>query len=368
MAELESRSLEIRSVALAAWALALVAVVLRVCARAFIMKAFAADDWLMVAAMIAFTASTVTCVLATIEGSGMHTAEVPPERIENALMWLYACYPSIAVTLATSKLSVGCYLLRITNKRVHRWIIFLALGATIVASSIFFFVTVLQCRPISFAWEKISETGTCIDIDTIINIMYAYSALTLFTDIAFTLLPAWLVFHLQMSLKTKLALTLVLGMACLASTAVIIRFPHLRDFKDPDPLCRLANFFFVGASSTISIWTQIEASLAITGGSFATLRPLYRILLVKLGLTTKSTPTYGRSGAIEHNCPGGGGNSSNFNKSRQTARNMFGMTTFNRMEDDGTDDEESSGRGEAIASTTDLHSKTPAEIIVAPRV
>lgn len=71
-----------------------------------------------------------------------------------------------------------------------------------------------QCQPISYAWNKISETGTCIDVNTIIDIMYAHGALTLFTDFAFTLLPAWLVYNLQMNLKTKLVLVLILSMAC----------------------------------------------------------------------------------------------------------------------------------------------------------
>ncbi|KAH7021619.1 uncharacterized protein B0I36DRAFT_334894 [Microdochium trichocladiopsis] len=364
MAEVESRSLELRAVALGAWALALVASLLRVYARAFIMKAFAADDWLMMVSMFAFTINTITCVLGTVYGSGSHMADLSPENIETALMWWFACYPSIAVTLAFSKISVGCYLLRIATQRIHRWIIYLALAATILTSTAFFFVTLLQCNPIPFAWQKITGSGTCIDIDTVINIMYAYSSLTLFADLAFTLLPAWLVFNLQMNLKTKLALTLVLSMACIASTAVIVRFPHLPDFRNPD---------FLFAATTVSMWTQIEAGLAIAAGSFATLRPLFRIMLVKLGLTTDTVPTYGRHGpGGDHNyhaSSGGGGigSSSAFTKSRATARNMFSMTTFSRMDDDVTDaDDDSTGRREgSLGSTADLHKKTGGGVEVA---
>lgn len=129
--------------------------------------------------------------------------------------WWYSCYPSLAVTLLASKLSVGYYLLRITTQRLHRWIIYVACVACVVGSMTFFFVTLLQCQPISYAWKKFSEAGTCIAIDTIINIMYGYSAFTLVTDFAFTLLPAWLVFNLQMNTRTKVVLTLILSMACM---------------------------------------------------------------------------------------------------------------------------------------------------------
>ncbi|KAH7024727.1 uncharacterized protein B0I36DRAFT_163974 [Microdochium trichocladiopsis] len=368
MPQVESRSLELRAVALGAWALALVASILRVYARAFIMKAFAADDWLMMVSMFAFTVNTITCVLGTFYGSGMHLVDLSTENIETALMWWFACYPSIAVTLAFSKISVACYLLRIATQRIHRWIIYLALGATILTSVVFFFVTLLQCNPIPYAWQRITGTGTCIGVDTVINIMYAYSSLTLFADLAFTLLPAWLVFHLQMSLKTKLALTLVLGMASIASVAVILRFPHLADFRNPD---------YLFAPTTVSIWTQLEASLSIAAGSFATLRPLFRILLVKLGLTTDTVPTYGRHGpGGDHNyhasSGGGVGGGSAFTKSRATARNMFSMNTFNRMDDDATTDadDDSTGRREgSLGSTADLHNKTGSgvEVSVARR-
>src|SRR5690349_18140897 len=93
--------------------------------------------------------------------------------------WWYACYPTFTVTMVASKFSVGFYLLRITTQKLHRWIIYVALGATVVASSTFFFVTLLQCKPVTYAFNKFTETGTCININTIIDIVYGYSALAI---------------------------------------------------------------------------------------------------------------------------------------------------------------------------------------------
>ena len=183
-----------------------------------------------------------------------------------------------------------------------------------------------------------------------------------------------------------------------------MRFPHINDFRNPDFLCKytiaprcptsaIISFLLVliltaahaGAATTVSIWSQIEAGLAISAGSFATLRPLYRILLIKLRLTTdNTTPSYGRhntgGGYINNKNNttsaggGGAGNSTKFSKSRHSTvagRNMFGMTTFSRMDDDlVTDDDDSahgrrSGRGtpSLVGSTVDLHSKKT-EVVV----
>ena len=49
------------------------------------------------------------------------------------------------------------------------------------------------------------------------------------------------------------------------------------DFKDPD---------FLWATLDIAIWSDIECGLAITAGSLATLRPLYRSLALTLGFAT----------------------------------------------------------------------------------
>lgn len=51
------------------------------------------------------------------------------------------------------------------------------------------------------------------------------------------------------------------------------------EFRDPD---------FLWATVDVAIWSDIEQGLAITAGSAATLRPLYRQFASKLGLSTGS--------------------------------------------------------------------------------
>jgi hypothetical protein len=49
-----------------------------------------------------------------------------------------------------SKLSIGVFLLRVTVQRVHKWIIYFMMVITGFTGTVFFFVTVFQCTPISF--------------------------------------------------------------------------------------------------------------------------------------------------------------------------------------------------------------------------
>lgn len=46
---------------------------------------------------------------------------------------------------------------------------------------------------------------------------------------------------------------------------------------------------FLWETTDIAIWSTVEQGLAITAGSLATIRPLFTIVLVKLGLSTQPT-------------------------------------------------------------------------------
>lgn len=115
--------------------------------------------------------------------------------------------------MIVSKMSIGFFLLRITTRRLHSWIIYMAMMFTVLAGVVFFFVTLFQCHPISFFWNK-SQPGSCIDVNIVIALAYLYSAFSVISDLTFAILPAFLVWNLQLRKKTKFALIPLLIMGC----------------------------------------------------------------------------------------------------------------------------------------------------------
>ncbi|KAM0367340.1 hypothetical protein ACHAPK_007867, partial [Fusarium culmorum] len=108
-----------------------------------------------------------------------------------------------------------------------------------------------------------------------------------------------------------------------ASSAVVVRFAFVKDFKNPD---------FLWATVDIAIWSATEQGLAITAGSLATLRPLLRLLGRKLGITTS-----GRSELRDTDQRTGTG-LGKFGPSRATNSgnkqgDLFGLATFAREND-----------------------------------
>jgi hypothetical protein len=118
-----------------------------------------------------------------------------------------------------SKTSIGLFLLRVTIKPIHKLIIYCAMGITVLTGLVFFFVTLLQCSPVSFFWTRFTanapKDGFCVDINIIIALTFLYSGCAIISDFTFALLPFFLIKDLNMPLRAKVMLIPVLGMACM---------------------------------------------------------------------------------------------------------------------------------------------------------
>lgn len=115
--------------------------------------------------------------------------------------------------MITSKLSFAWFLLRIANTRTYSWIIYAAALFSVLAGLVFFFVTLLQCHPISYYWDR-SQPGSCLKMDVIMAVAYIYSAFSVVTDFTFAILPGFLIWNLQLRTKAKVAAIVLIAMGC----------------------------------------------------------------------------------------------------------------------------------------------------------
>ncbi|KND93230.1 hypothetical protein TOPH_02471 [Tolypocladium ophioglossoides CBS 100239] len=278
-AEAADRGPELLGVNIAFCVLAGLIVLLRCYTRAVLVKAFGLDDWLMIVATAFFLVYIVVSNLSVHYGTGQHMANLDPENIKNALMYWWFCYLFFCLTMVSSKLSFALFLLRITTTRIHAWIIHSASLGVVVAGIVFFFVTLFQCRPISYFWDR-GQPGECLEMDVIMAIAYLYSAFSVITDFTFAILPGFVIWNLKLNARAKFALIVLIAMGCAASSAVVVRFGYLMRFKDPD---------FLWATIDIAIWSTVEMGLAIGAASLATLRPLVKMAAWKLGISSQRT-------------------------------------------------------------------------------
>lgn len=259
MAGIENRGPVLSAVAIFLVTMATVSFTLRAYVRARMVRAFGVDDWFMLLATIMFILF-VTCVNVGVHyGTGRHYADLELADFENAMQvssprphdlafdaadrtspqfWYY-CYIWYCWTMIFSKISIGIFLLRIIVERVQVWFIYGALAINVMTGLVFFFVTTLQCHPVSYFWHK-EQPGTCIPIGIIIALTYLYSSLNIICDFTFALLPIFIVRKLNMKRRMKVAIIPLLSMGCIASSAVVVRLFYVETFRNPDFLCKPA--------------------------------------------------------------------------------------------------------------------------------
>ncbi|KAJ5191237.1 uncharacterized protein N7498_010222 [Penicillium cinerascens] len=271
MTDEESRALAVRTVAAVFMCIATISVMLRCYVRGWLVKAFGWDDGSMVLAAIFYVMFSACMIGGTLYGTGYHFASLTAHDRVTAMEYWWLCEIAYCFASIFCKISVCIFLLRITVKKTHIWILYTVMVLTVLAGLVFMFLMLLQCKPLSYFWTRTAMDpnieGYCISINIIITMTYVYSAFSALCDFTVGILPIFIVHKLHMRKEAKLAVVGILSMACIASSAVIVRFPFVKTFANED---------FLWATYQIAIWSNIEAGLGITAGSLATLRPLLR--------------------------------------------------------------------------------------------
>ncbi|KAK8093776.1 Satratoxin biosynthesis SC1 cluster protein 4, partial [Apiospora hydei] len=297
-AQIPNRGPELFAIDIVFALLALTACILRVFTRTFMVKAFGVDDILMVVSTAFFLVYASFSIAGTHFGTGHHHKDLPVANIQAAMKCWWMCYLTYTCSMITSKISIGLFLLRIAAKKIHQHIIYGAMTISVISGLAFFFVTLFQCNPSPYFWNRYvpGEPGSCVPSDVIIGLGFLYTSFSLISDFTFALLPAVLIWDLKLKQRTKFAIIPLLAMGCVASCAVVARYPYMPRLREVDD--------FLWATVDIAIWSTVEQGLAITAGSLATLRPLFKHIGYGLGLTTRPSD-YG---------PGGGTNANGYAK------------------------------------------------------
>ncbi|KAI1392093.1 uncharacterized protein F4822DRAFT_115348 [Hypoxylon trugodes] len=261
---------------------AIVAVALRAWVR-IKSGAIGKDDYLMFIALIVYIACCIFTFGGCFSGLGstdqIVTAFDPTGKTyNNGLKWFFLFLATYMVCHPFIKLSICVALLRISRAKrfvIPLWIIiFLSIFTSLLGLG----AVLDQCHPIAANWEP--SVGECTKGVQSSKIVVAVSAISIIIDWSCAILPALLLWNLNMRLKTKVSLAFILALGALASISTCIRFPYIRNFSSPydhgDNLRRAAN---------ITIWSIVECGIGIIAGSLPPLQPLFRRFGFGIGAT-----------------------------------------------------------------------------------
>ncbi|KAI8294084.1 hypothetical protein K4K57_006426 [Colletotrichum sp. SAR 10_99] len=221
-----------------------------------------------------------------------------PDPIGVATLGVTICLGAISLIVViirvwarqnTGALGLDDYLM-IVGKR-YRVILWTAMIASILSTTIGFIAVVAVCRPVSYTWDK-SLDGSCAPTNIITSISYLISVMAIITDWTCAIVPTVVVCGLQMKSRVKASVCAVLALGAIASAATIIRLPYLQYYNVvEDYLHNIAN---------IVLWSIFECGIGIIAGSLPSLRRLLKFWLDKSSKgsynNTGSNPLHGDSG------------------------------------------------------------------------
>ncbi|KAJ4859923.1 hypothetical protein T069G_04911 [Trichoderma breve] len=230
---------------------------------------FGYDDW---ATCVAFGVFVVFCAFEfQALGYGYGATEMLPgyNPILAAEFFVIAQLLYLVAQLA-AKISVALVLYRIaTMAPLIRKILIASMVILSIVSVVSIFIFGFQCRPLSVAWGV--GTGTCLPGSTIANTAYAVSAADILFSWLYGLMPIYLLWSVQISMRTKIVVSVLLGFGAVSCIATILRLNYAIMYAEPtvDTIAKILTNMCSSAT---------EVGLAIFCASLAALKPLLKFI------------------------------------------------------------------------------------------
>ncbi|OAG02010.1 uncharacterized protein CC84DRAFT_1046309, partial [Paraphaeosphaeria sporulosa] len=254
---------------------ALLIVILRCYVRITMLRVFGKDDYVMVVSTM-FAAATFVCfIIETHNGLGNHLMVLlmDANMYKSFAKTLYVHSLMVMVGISCVKISIAFSLLRLSaTKRQTRFLqcaIIFIISITLVCAGTLIF----QCFPVEAAWDsslRPAPLGTgsahCFNNTTFRNLGLMNSLFNIITDVLFATLPIPLIWKLQINMRTKISLVVVLSLGWFACAAAIVKAAQQYTVLD-DPDWTVHDSF--------NVWNYIELTVGIIAASLPALKPLF---------------------------------------------------------------------------------------------
>ncbi|KFY36023.1 hypothetical protein V494_05383 [Pseudogymnoascus sp. VKM F-4513 (FW-928)] len=261
--------------------LSFVFVCMRYVSRFAIIKRGSAEDYTIGAAMIV-SIGMAACMIEQVKyGNGRHAALLKLDNFIGILKYLYFSILAYCTALTLTKMSILLQLRRIfgVNKSMHyatltMMVVVMAYGIESVTIGIF------TCTPVRAYWDlKIQASSRCLPQD---KVYYANGGLNIATDLIIATLPIYSVWKLQIDIRQKIALMVVLALGWFVCFVSILRLQALVVlYRHPEDT--------TWYSPETAYWSCIEVNVGIICACAPAIRPV----LVRIVPRIFGTPAYG---------------------------------------------------------------------------
>jgi hypothetical protein len=221
-------------------------------------------------------------------GMGRHL-EYLPDPTHSALQiakW-NAIYQILNISGALlTKVSIGLFLLRLKQSRKFAIAVWGVLTPLFITTLILCFVVGLQCIPLRALWTPTIK-GHCISTETPLNVSYVQSAFAILADLFLTVSPIVILWKVQISLKKKIGICVLMSLGLMATIANALRNAFIPNLTASDETCEMpsvekrqiffpTNLMAIDTIVPVVLVADLEFSLGTIAACMPTLMPLFK--------------------------------------------------------------------------------------------
>ncbi|KAK8022790.1 integral membrane family protein [Apiospora rasikravindrae] len=266
----EYRGGEILGAVITTTSVALITVCARLWVRLTMVHKMGSDDYAMIIAMTLSLAGLGVVVPQVVYGAGRHIVYLPPAVATTGLKINFVGQVVYLWAIPAVKMSIGLFLLRIAPSKGYRRALQGVMVFTLLYTLFCFVTLLLQCTNIAVLWDPTVQ-ATCWSKQKLQTLSYANSIINILTDMFFAVLPAPMLWNVQINMRTKASLICIMGLGVFAVAAAIAKSFFISNYgKTGD---------FLWDSTDLTIWISTECNTGIIAACLPTLKPLFKRLL-----------------------------------------------------------------------------------------
>lgn len=165
-------------------------------------------------------------------GFGVDVWMVEPETFSYALKLFYIDESFYLAVLVLTKISILFFYLRIFPQRKFRWACYAVMGWVGLSGTVFVFLQIFQCVPVSFVWE--GWLGTfgphwCLNVHAL---TYTAAAFSITQDLIILIMPLPLLWNLNTGLRQRIDIGIMFSLGFFILLTSCIRLGFIVKFAD----------------------------------------------------------------------------------------------------------------------------------------
>ncbi|KAL8871365.1 MAG: hypothetical protein Q9174_002784 [Haloplaca sp. 1 TL-2023] len=271
-----------------AWSLvvcALISTSVRTWVRGRLTRNMGWDDYIMIATQFVNLVGLGLMTAEVFNGLGRHMYYLRPDQRRRFEIIGWLDWMQTFTTIMLTKISICLFLIRIKNDTSNKIFMYSLIVANVLVTVVIICLFLAICQPLHAYWD-VGVEGKCFSTSQVMIMVAAQGGFSVLSDLILATMPLFFLRNLQISLRTKLLLCVLMGAGYITAGCSLVR-TVLSD--------RVLNHDLSWAILTNAVWRAVEVNLGIICANAPIARPLYLYCKGRLPLLQDPSASYNRS-------------------------------------------------------------------------